>query len=188
LLDESDQPELIPSIRLLHAYFPGHSSALDLKIERAEENAETVLCSIEGGTVPAPGLQLSKDPVQAGEALVSIGYPGGIPLLASRLPDDLKRELFKFGTNNSDELAGWLAAHGLIQPIVMQARVSAQAEGKVFYEMVNALGSTGGPLLNAEGKVAAMSHSVNVDYPAVNLAVPVASFKSWLDQVSRVIQ
>ena len=84
LLDESEQPERIPSIRLLHGYFPGHSRAVDLKIERAEENAETVLCSVEGASVTAPGLRLSKAAVQTGEMLVSLGYPGGVPLLAQR--------------------------------------------------------------------------------------------------------
>lgn len=188
LLDESEQPERIPSIRLLHAYFPGHSHALDLKIDRAEENAETVLCSVEGASVAAPGLRLSSAAVRTGEALVSVGYAGGVPFLAARLSDDQKRELLRFGTGSTDGLAGWLAEHGLIRPVVRQIRVNAQTDGQIFYDTMNAAGSTGGPLIDAEERVVAMSYSTNADFPSVNLALPVSAFKSWLDQFTRVIK
>jgi hypothetical protein len=188
LLDESEQPERIPSIRLLHAYFPGASHALDLKIDRAEENAETVLCSVQGASAAAPGLRLSSAAVRTGEALVSVGYAGGVPLLAARLPEDQKRELLRFGTSSTDGLAGWLAEHGRIRPVVMQVRVNGQTDGKIFYDTLNAAGSTGGPLLDADERVVAMSYSTNADFPSLNLALPVSDFKSWLDQFTRVIR
>ncbi len=188
LLDESEEPERIPSIRFLHAYFPGYTTAVDLKIDHAQEDTQTVLCLIEGGRIDAPGLELSKTSVEAGQAIISIGYPGGVPMLASRISDDAKRELFKFGSSNSDELAGWLASHRLIQPIVMQARITALTDGKIFYDTLATLGSTGSPILNSQGKVAGMSEAINNNFPSLNRAWPVSRFQSWLDGLARAIK
>ena len=58
----------------------------------------------------------------------------------------------------------------------------------MFYDTLNAAGSTGGPLVNAEEQVVAMSFSINAASPNVNLALPVSGFKSWLDQFTRVIK
>jgi hypothetical protein len=40
LLDESDNPELVPSIRALHIYFPGLTKPVDIKIDRAAESGD----------------------------------------------------------------------------------------------------------------------------------------------------
>ena len=173
LLDESEAADRMPSVRLLHAYFPGNTSPVDLKIEHSDENGETVLCSLKGPQPSGAGLQLSKEGVETGEPLVSIGYPGGVALMAARIPDGVRKELFKFPTTATDELAQFLAEHGLIQPVVTQARITAQTDGKMFYNMVNAWGNTGGPLLNAEGKVVGMSEATNSNFPGLSLALRV---------------
>ena len=174
LLDQ-DQPERVPSIRLLHAYFPGSTAAVDLKIEHTDDNTGTVLCSIKGSRPPAAGLQLSQGAVDTGEALVSIGYPGGVGLIAARAPNDVRRELFKFPTTATDEIAEFLAERGLIQPVVTQTRVTAQTGGKIFYGTVNTFGNSGGPLLNAQGRVVAINEASNSDFPGLNLALPLKS-------------
>ena len=173
LLDQSDDPERTPSMRMLHAYFPGSTSAVDLKIEHPDENAQTVICSIKGTHPAAAGLKFGKAGVDTGEALVSIGYPGGVALMAARVPDDMRRELLKFPGTATDEVAQFLAERGFIQPVVLQARVTAQSDGKIFYNMANTFGNTGGPLLNAEGKVVAVSEATNSNFPGLNLALPV---------------
>ena len=155
-------------------YFPGSTSAVDLKIERPDENAQTVICSIKGTRPAAPGLKFGKSGVDTGQALVSIGYPGGVALMAARVPDDdMRRELLKFPGTATDEVAQFLAERGFIQPVVLQARVTAQSDGKIFYNMTNTFGNTGGPLLNAEGKVVAVTEAINSNFPGLNLALPV---------------
>ena len=174
-LFDQDQPERVPSIRLLHAYFPGSTAAVDLKIEHTDDNSGTVLCSIKGSRPPVAGLQLSQGAVVTGEALVSIGYPGGVGLIAARAPNDVRRELFKFPTTAADEIAEFLAERSLIQPVVTQTRVTAQTGGKIFYDTVNTFGNSGGPLLNAQGRVVAINEAINSDFPGLNLALPLKS-------------
>jgi len=168
-------PERMPSVRLLRAYFPGSTSAADLKIEHIDESARTVLCSIKGGRPSAPGLQLGNGSVKTGEALISIGYPGGIGLIAARAPDEVRRELSKFPTTATDEIAEFFAQRGLIQPVVAQTQVTTLTNGQIYYDMPNTFGNTGGPLLNGEGKVVAFSEAVNATFPGLNLALPLKS-------------
>ncbi len=146
-----------------------------MKIEHADDNSGTVLCSIKGSRPPAAGLQLSQGAVVTGEALVSIGYPGGVGLIAARAPNDVRRELFKFPTTATDEIAEFLAERSLIQPVVTQTRVTAQTGGKIFYDTVNTFGNSGGPLLNAQGRVVAINEAINSDFPGLNLALPLKS-------------
>jgi len=168
-------PERVPSLRLLHAYFPGSTSTADLKIEHVDESSRTVLCSIKGGRPSAAGLQLDNRSVNTGEALVSIGYPGGVGLIVARAPEDVRRELFKFPTTATDEIAEFLAQRGLIQPVVEETRVTALTEGNIYYDMMNTFGSTGAPLLNGENKVVAFNEAVNSSFPGLNLALPLKS-------------
>src|SRR3989441_727960 len=59
LLDQ-DQPELVPSIRLLHAYFPGSPAAGGLKIEHPDGTTGTGLSPDMRSGPPAAGLELSQ--------------------------------------------------------------------------------------------------------------------------------
>src|SRR5437867_8791725 len=92
----------------------GSTSAVDLKIEHVDESSRTVLCSIQGRRPSAAGLYVGNGSVNTGEPLVSIGYPGGVALIAARAPDEVRRELFKFPTTATDEIAQFLAQRGLI--------------------------------------------------------------------------
>src|SRR5438093_4431545 len=75
----------------------------------------------------------------------------------------------------TDEIAEFLAERRLIQPVVTQTRVTAQTGGKIFYDTVNTLGNSGGPLLNAQGRVVAINEAINSDFPGLNLALPLKS-------------
>jgi len=181
LLDESENPELIPSIRTLHAYLPGVTKALNLKIGRAAESADAVVCVVDGGVVSGHGLVLSRsEKEQAGEPILLLGYPGGIEILASRVPDDVHYELYKFGRPSMDETAQLLAAKGYIHPIAMPSRVSGQTEDRIFFETLDSTGTTGGPIMNSRGQVIAISQSTHTAYPSFNMAVSVAPMKSWI--------
>ncbi len=106
LLDESVNPELIPSIRTLHIYFPGLTEAVNIKIDRAAESGDAVVCTLQKTSVSARSLSLSHDEkAQTGEAILLLGYPGGVELLLTRVPEDVRREIYRFGRPGPDEMA-----------------------------------------------------------------------------------
>lgn len=148
---------------------------------RAAETADAVICTFDGDGGSAAGLVLSKtDRIVTGESILSLSYPGGVDLLVARLAHETKKEVLRFGANSSDEVAQQLARRGLIQPVVLQGRVSGQLDRDIFYDMLSTFGSTGGPLVNHRGHVIAMSEAILPNYPSFNLAVSVASMRSWL--------
>src|SRR5438093_485107 len=117
IFQNSDRDALTPSIEMIHAYFPGISKAADVKIDHPSADGEVVVCTLDG-PVPSARLKISdhgKEPL--GMALTYLGYPGGVDLLAAMAPEDLKEQIYRYGTPSADEVAGILAEHGYIQPI-----------------------------------------------------------------------
>ncbi len=185
LLDESDNPEVVPSIRLLHVYFPAVKTALDAEINGATESGNVVICSIDGDALPQATLPIGDAAaVNVGAPIAMLGYPGGVQLLLSRLPDELRRELYKFGEPGVDETAEFLAQNGFIHPIAFQSRVSGQTEDRVFFETTESYGSTGGPLINAGGNVIGMSQSFHTQFPTFNMGILMSPLKPWIDRVA----
>src|SRR5437867_2029468 len=116
IFQNSDRDELTPSIEMIHAYFPGISKAADVKIDHPSADGEVVVCTLDG-PVPSARLKISdhgKEPL--GMALTYLGYPGGVDLLAAMAPEDLKEQIYRYGTPSADEVAGILAEHGYIHP------------------------------------------------------------------------
>jgi hypothetical protein len=180
LIDETDNPEIFPSIRSLNAYFPRARNGVKIKIDHPDESGDAVVCVIDG-EVPGVALTLSGDSrARTGEPILVLGYPGGVNLLSSRIPGDLLRELNNFGHPTADETAEFLAQHGYIQPIAMLTHVSGQTENRIFFETLNAYGNTGGPLVNSRAEVVGISEAIHPEYPSFNLGISVAQMKSWL--------
>ena len=181
LLDESVNPELIPSIRTLHIYFPGLTEALNIKIDRAAESGDAVVCTLQKTSVSARSLSLSHDEkAQTGEAILLLGYPGGVELLLTRVPEDVRREIYRFGRPGPDEMAELLAQKGYIQPIAIETRVSGQNDDRIFFETLDNFGAAGGPLINSSGRVMAISHAIHPAYPSFNMGLSVAPMSSWI--------
>ena len=181
LLDESENPQLIPSIRTLHIYLPGLTEAADIKIDRAAESGDAVVCILQKTSISARSLPLSHDKkAQTGEAILLLGYPGGVELLLTRVPDDVRREIYKFGRPATDEIAELLAQKGYIQPIAIETRVSGQNDDRIFFETLNNFGAAGGPLINSTGRVIAISHAIHPAYPSFNMGLSVAPMNAWI--------
>jgi hypothetical protein len=187
LLERSNELEIMPSTQLLHAYFPGITKALNIKIDHVAESGEAVLCVLDGSKVSTPGLNLDhNEDSQNGEPLTFLGYPGGVDLLASMTPDEVRRKIYEFGRPSADEVAQMLAESGYIHPIAAQSRIIERSQNRVFVETVDNIVNAGGPLINARAQVVAISQSTHPDYPSVSMAALVAPMKGWIDSaVSR---
>jgi hypothetical protein len=179
LLDTSENPELIPSIRTLHVYLPGVTKPVDLKIDRASESQDAVVCSLQE-PVTAHSATMSSEQPPTGSPILMLGYPGGVEMLTARIPDDVRRELYQYGQPGLDATAEFLAARGYITPTPIQTQVSGQTANRIFFETFGTGGSTGGPIMNAQGQVVAMNQSFYPDYPASNMAIVIAPLQPWI--------
>ena len=101
-------------------------------------------------------------------------------MLASRVSEDVRRELYAYGQPGLDDAAQLLAARGYIAPIPMQSRISGQTENRIFFETFATDGATGGPILNAYGQVVAMNQAIYPTHPSSNMAIAVAPLQLWI--------
>jgi hypothetical protein len=181
LLDDREDPQIMPSITMLHVYFPDVKKALDIEIKTTTEEGDAVLCTIKGTDSIKSALQFG-DTVEQGKEtpIVMLGYPGGVELLMSRVPVDLQREISKFGSPSMDETAELLAERGYINPTAFPTRISARTEDRLFFETMASYGNAGGPLITADGLVVGMSQSVHSAYPSFNMGISLGPLKSWI--------
>jgi hypothetical protein len=181
IFQDADEEHLTPSIEMIHAYFPGISKSADVKIDHSSADGEVVVCTLEGTELPSSRLKISsRDKEPVGMALTYLGYPGGVDLLAAMAPEDLKAEIYKYGTPAADEVATALAKHGLIHPISAQSRVVEHGQNHIFFETLNNIINAGGPLLNNHGEVVAISLSTHPDFTSFSRAILLAPMKSWI--------
>jgi serine protease Do len=166
-------------------YLPGVPKPIDVKIDRPAESLDAVICVLEKA-VPNDTLSISTENVAAGDPILLLGYPGGIDMLASRVPEDVRRELYAYGQPALDDAAQLLAQRGYIAPIAMQSSISGQTENRIFFETFATEGSTGGPILNVQGEVVGINLAVYPAHPSSNMAVVLAPLQSWIaDATSR---
>jgi len=181
IFQNSDRNEVTPSIEMIHAYFPGISKGADVKIDHASADGEVVVCTLDGPGVPPTRLKISNhDKEPLGMALTYLGYPGGVDLLAAMAPEEVKEEIYKYGTPGADEVAGILAARGYIHPISAQSRVVEHGQNHIFFETLNNIINAGGPLLNNHGEVVALSLSTHPDFTSFSRAILLAPMKPWI--------
>jgi hypothetical protein len=166
---------------MIHAYFPGVAKSADVKIDHASSDGEVVVCTLNGPKIPPARLRISSDDNEPlGMPLTYLGYPGGVDLLASMAPEDLKAEIYRYGTPAADEVAGMLAQHGYIHPIAAQSRVVEHGQNHIFFETLNNIINAGGPLLNNHGEVVGISLSTHPDFTSFSRAILLPPMKSWI--------
>src|SRR5262249_25288289 len=128
----------------------------------------------------AKPLPINDGEVRTGEALFSLSYPGGVDLLAMRLPEDARQELYKYGRPSTDEIASFLAKRGDVEPLLLGAKILAENSERIFYESTNNTVSPGGLLMNSRGKVSGFSEMTPPDYPWFNIGVSVYPMRPWI--------
>ena len=181
LLDESENPQVVPSIRLIHAYLPQVKHALNVELTSATESGDAVLCKLDEAVKGSAALNWGgESTVENGEPIVMLGYPGGVAMLMARVPDEVRREVVKFGDTAADAAAEVLAKLGYIQPLAISSHVSGHVDDRVFFESTDNYGNSGGPLINARGQIVAMSESTHATFPSFNMGISVAQLKSWI--------
>ena len=67
-----------------------------------------------------------------------------------------------------------LAAHGMVRPLVTQGHIADVSGGKVIYDAATAVGGSGGPLVDLDGKVVAINYGILKAFSGANFGVPVS--------------
>ena len=163
---------LEPRMHRLIGYLPGVASPFDAGFVLAADDADlAVLWAPElGGRVPS--LALRSTPSRAGEEVIVLGYPAGIRALLARSDEALVAELMNQPTMTFWEIAKRLAEAGQIGPLASRGIVAQVSPTAVVYDAETTRGGSGGPVLDLDGRVIAVTSAVVSEFGGSNIGVP----------------
>ena len=163
---------LDPVMRRLQGYLPGVSEAFPVKMVLASDDADLAVLECSGITSTVPVLPLSDRSPISGEEVIVLGYPTGIRALLARADETFMAEL----TRNSDwdfwTVSALLAQKGHIAPLASRGIVAQVTPAALVYDAETTRGGSGGPVLDLEGRVVAVTTAIVPEFGGSNLGVP----------------
>ncbi|MBI2187007.1 MAG: trypsin-like peptidase domain-containing protein [Acidobacteria bacterium] len=168
---------------VLHAYFPDVREPVRLQIAAVSAEADVAVLT---GAMPPELSPLTLAPparrVSVGDQIVVIAYPLGFDTLLARMDQALAGQLVHDAGGDPPVLAAALATRNLISPLATVGHVGDVRGTTITYDAASTYGSSGGPVLNANGEVVALNHAVLEDFTGARFGIPVAAVHRLLQQ------
>jgi S1-C subfamily serine protease len=164
-----------PKILTLRAFFPGRPKPFPLQVVRAAAAGDLALLRFDPRGVRLPVLPLERTGRAAapGRPVLLLGYPAGIEALVARAEPQTVQELLAAGPLDMNRLAEELARRNLIRPIVTRGFIGDVQPHQLTFDAATAVGGSGGPLLDLQGRVVGVAFAVLRQFAGSNFAVPI---------------
>ena len=174
-----------PTMRRLLGYLPGVSEPFELRlvVTGGATDVAVLCCSpaIEG----IRPLELSDSLPQLGEEVVVLSYPTGIQALLARSDPAFVDSVMRDSELDFWSVARRLSDGGHIAPLATKGIVGQANPSAVVYDAETTRGSSGGPVLGADGRVLALNVAVMREFGGSNLGVPAVEARRVLDRALR---
>jgi len=163
---------LMPVMRRLQGYLPGIPEAFEVGLVVASDVADLAVleCGAITGTVDT--LPLSDRPPDSGDEVIVLGYPTGIRALLARADEAFMLELSRNQDLDFWAVAALLARKGHIAPLASRGIVAQVVPTAIVYDAETTRGGSGGPVLDLNGHVVAVTTAVVPEFGGSNLGVP----------------
>jgi len=166
---------LDPEIGEMMAYFPDATAGV--KVSTAEISEEADLAVVKGDLngLKRPTLKADsrKEAAVSGEALISLGYATGINAMLARAGEEAVTEIAKASGGEPDKVVDELVRRKLIRPLVTQGHIGDVSSDKIVYDAQTTSGSSGGPLINKDGRVIGVTFAVVRGFGGSNFGIPI---------------
>jgi len=175
------QQGLEGGLRRLRAFLPEAAESVPLALEAVSDDAD--LAVLRPGR-PLPGiepLELREGAPAPGDELVVVGFPLGIRALVARADPELIRRFESEGGLDFWTVADRLATEGAIQPLASAGIVGQVTKRAVVYDAETTSGGSGGPVLDASGRVIAVNAAILPEFGGSNMGVPVEFARGLLE-------
>jgi S1-C subfamily serine protease len=163
-----------PEIALIRAYFPGDSRAFHAEIEKISDEADlaSMRVDLDGLARPMLAIDRDKEAAKSGESIVLMGYATGLAGILARADEDSVQQIMAKSNGDVSMVLDELARRNLIRPIVTQGHVGDVLADKIVFDAQTTLGGSGGPLLDANGKVIGVTYAVLTGFGGSNFGIP----------------
>jgi S1-C subfamily serine protease len=173
---------LVPAMSRFVGFLPGVADPFEVSLIVASESADLAVLRCTGVTGEVPILELGEEPPAAGDEVIVLGYPTGIRALLARADEDFVTDLQEGPQLDLWELARRLSAAGHIAPLASRGIVAQLTPSAVVYDAETTRGGSGGPVLDFEGRVVAVTSAVVPEFGGSNLGVPADQVRDLLAQ------
>lgn len=164
-----------PDLRILRIFFPKSPMPYDLEVLAVSDRADLAILRTKDRPTHIKPLKLAPPGkvLHVGEPVIVLSYPGTFDIILSRLAPPMSAEVMETAGTDPAKLPKVLSQKGLIRPLATHGHLADVSVDVITYEARSASGSSGGPVLDREGDVIAVNHSVLQRIGGVNLGLPV---------------
>jgi serine protease Do len=174
-----------PKMRRLLGYLPGVSEPFDLRLAVTGEAADVAVLCCSPDVEGVRPLELSDSLPQLGEEVVVLSYPTGIQALLARSDPAFVDSVMRDSARDFWSVARRLSDGGHIAPLATMGIVGQANPSAVVYDAETTRGSSGGPVLGADGRVLALNVAVMREFGGSNLGVPAGEARRVLELALR---
>jgi len=164
------------------AYAPGNKTASAVELVKMSEEADLAILQRKDAKEQIPGLKLADTQPDTGDEIIVMGYPTGLRSMLVQSGERFIDELLKSEDTGFWTVAARLAGKGFIAPLASRGIISKKTPATIVYDAETTLGGSGGPVLDLQGSVVAISVAVLPEYGGSNFAVPVAKLNKMLEE------
>lgn len=177
------QQGLEPVIAEMAAYFPGSTKRIPLEVSQISEESDLALMHGELSELKRPIVKIDsrKEAAVRGQSLLSLGYATGLSAILARADEDTLKNILKVSGGDPTIVIDEVAKRNLIRPLVTQGHIGDVLADRIVYDAQTTSGSSGGPLINHEGKVIGVTFAVVRDFGGSNFGVPIRFAQAMLN-------
>jgi S1-C subfamily serine protease len=175
-----------PDLIVLRLFLPGSPDPYALELVAVSERDDLALLKTNRPPVGATPLQLAlrESRPRVGEPVVVLGYPGSMDSLLGRTAKPISDDILVQAGADPLKLADLLSQRLLVRPLVTQGHVSDASDDLVSYEAGSATGSSGGPVMDRQGRVIAVNRGALRRAGGVNVGLSILRVWALLDQAN----
>jgi S1-C subfamily serine protease len=175
---------LEPAMRRFIAYLPGVSHSFPVRTLGFSRSADLALLAAPELAGRESPLTLRRTSPKAGDEVIVLGYPAGIGAMLARTDARFVDELMQEGRLDSWQLAERLASSGQIGPLASRGIVAQVSPAAVIYDAATTQGGSGGPVLDLDGEVVAVTSAVVTEFGGSNIGVPAGQGRRLLAETA----
>ncbi|HET7746383.1 MAG TPA: trypsin-like peptidase domain-containing protein, partial [Vicinamibacteria bacterium] len=165
-----------PRFVSFRAFFPGHQSAFELKVEKISEKVDLALVrvALQGRRVPVLPLARSRNSAVAGQPVVVVGYPTGLEAILAKTETSVVKSILDSHGAEPERVTEALSRRGLIRPSTTQGHIGDITRSDIVFDAPSAQGGSGGPVFNKHGEVIAVEYAVLPKFGGNSFGIPVS--------------
>ena len=169
-----------PRMRRLLGYLPGAAEPFELELVVSSQEHDLAVLCCSPAVAGVEALELSDSLPQPGDDVVVLSYPTGIRALLARTDAAFVDSIMGDPDRDFWSVARRLSEAGHIAPLATRGIVGQSNPTAVVYDAETTRGSSGGPVMGADGQVQALNVAVMREFEGSNLGVPAAAARRLL--------